>query len=495
MLSDLMAQQECRSGSAPVAVTGLAYHAAQVTPGAMFFAWKGAAADGHAFIAQAIANGATTIVAERELSVPKGVSLVVVANAREMLGLCSARWFDQPTQQLRLVGITGTNGKTTSTYVLESIWSAAGRRPGVLGTVNYRYGDVVMPAATTTPESYDVQRLARNMVDHGVTDLAMEVSSHALTQYRVDACHFAGALFTNLTQDHLDYHADMAAYRAAKQHLFGLLDAQAFAAINADDPAGRAMAEATCAKVWWYGLTADATVYPVTWQSTLAGIAMDVASPSGTFTVQSPLVGQFNVYNLLGAITVALASHVPVSAIQVGVAAMANVPGRLERVGAHAPAVFVDYAHSPDALLNVLQTLRPLTKGRLITVFGCGGDRDRSKRPLMGEAVARLSDVVVVTSDNPRTENPESILDEILPGVESGFRANAGSTQVCQGSKQLVREVNRRRAIHLALQHAAADDVVLVAGKGHEDYQIIGTTKHHFDDREVVREFFGNMSS
>lgn len=459
--------------------SGLAYHTAQVRPGAAYFALRGATVDGHTFIPQAIAAGARVIVAEAKVSVPSTVTVVVVPDTRVALGQCAARWFDDPTAHVRLVGITGTNGKTTTTYLLESIWRAAGRVPGVIGTVNYRYGAAVIPAPTTTPESHDVQRMARDMVDHQVTDLAMEVSSHALAQHRVDACHFAGAVFTNLSQDHLDYHADMQAYRQAKQRLFAMLDDTAFAAINADDPAGREMAAATQARVVWFGMGRDAMVYPTTWESTLAGTMMQVETPAGAFAVQSPLVGRFNVYNLLGAIVVAVTEKTSVAAIQAGIAAMPQVPGRLERVETRGgPAVFVDYAHSPDALTNVLQTLRPLTKGRLITVFGCGGDRDRSKRPLMGEAVARLSDLVVVTSDNPRTEDPHAILAEILPGVERG------------GAGSVLQDVDRRRAIQQALQTAQPDDVVLIAGKGHEDYQIIGTTRQHFDDRDVVREYY-----
>lgn len=467
----------------------IAYHTAQMRPGAAFFALRGAAADGHAFIPSAIAAGARVVVAETAVAVPDEVTLLIVPNTRVALSTYSAEWFRHPTACLHLVGITGTNGKTTTTYLLESIWRAAQRFPGVIGTVNYRYGAAVLPAPTTTPESYDVQRIAREMVDHGVTDLAMEVSSHALSQHRVDACRFAGAVFTNLSQDHLDYHADMRDYGLAKQRLFGMLTPHAFAAINADDPVGREMAAATRAAVVWFGLGAEAMVRPVRWESTLAGITMEVTTPRGGLAIHSPLVGQFNVYNLLGAIAVAGAQAVPVTAVQTGIATMASVPGRLERV-AEAPAVFVDYAHSPDALANVLRTLRPLTTGRLITVFGCGGDRDRRKRPLMGEVVARSSDIVVVTSDNPRTENPTAILAEILPGVEQGFRANPGSTRASGDPQRFQQIVNRGQAIHHALTMATADDVVLIAGKGHEDYQIIGTVKQHFDDREEVRAFF-----
>lgn len=476
LLTDVAIAECC--GAADRVVSGLSYHTHAVQPGGIFVALRGTAADGHRFVPQAVSRGARVVVVEQRLELPTEVTQVVVANTRLALAQLAAAWFRYPTRALRLIGVTGTNGKTTLTYLLESIWRAAGRQPGVLGTVNYRYGDQRVAAATTTPESYEVQRWCRVMCDAGVTDLAMEVSSHGLEQERVHACHFDGAIFTNLSQDHLDYHADMAAYAAAKRRLFAeVLPASAksvFAVVNAEDAASAAMIAGVPYRTLSFGMQ-QADVYPRQWQTDLRGLRAVVQTPRQTLAIQSPLVGQFNLLNILAAVATAEAMDIPVPAITAGLAAVAQVPGRMERVAdTGAVTVMVDYAHTPAALQNLVATLRPLTSGRLITVFGCGGDRDPGKRPLMGSATA-ASNFVVVTSDNPRTEDPEAIIAAILPGLRGV-------------AHEVV--VDRRAAIHRALAWARAGDVVAIAGKGHEDYQIIGTTKRPFDDRDVVREYF-----
>jgi UDP-N-acetylmuramoyl-L-alanyl-D-glutamate--2,6-diaminopimelate ligase len=467
-------------GSQDLAVSGLAFHTRDVVEGSLFFALRGAAVDGHSFLADAVAGGASAVVVEEVSDLPKQITQVVVADSRIALGRCSAVWFDHPTQQLRCVGITGTNGKTTLTFLLEAIWRAAGRSPGVLGTINYRHGSMKMEAPTTTPESYDLQKICRAMCDHGATDVAMEVSSHALVQQRVEGAQFVGGVFTNLSQDHLDYHHDMETYGAAKRQLFALVARQpdGFAIINADDPASQSMIDQLPLRVISYGMQPAAHVHPIAWDSTVDGLHAEISLCDATLRMRSSLIGQFNLLNVLAAMGAAEAMGVSQDAIVEGIAAVQSIPGRLERVdGPHGVTVLVDYAHTPDALNNVLRTLRPLTQGRLITVFGCGGDRDHAKRPLMGAVVDQLGDMAFVTSDNPRTEDPHAIIKQIV----AGMRAE------CEPDTRVV-DVDRRNAIHRALDMARAGDVLLVAGKGHEDYQIVGRRRHHFDDREVIRE-------
>ncbi|MBI2344007.1 MAG: UDP-N-acetylmuramoyl-L-alanyl-D-glutamate--2,6-diaminopimelate ligase [Deltaproteobacteria bacterium] len=465
-------------GDTEAMITSLAYHTEAVRPQGLFAALRGAKVDGHHYLAAAIARGARAVLVEERVAVPAGITQVVVENARVALGHCAAQWFDDPTAAMTVVGITGTNGKTTMTYLLESIWRAAGFLPAVIGTIHYRYGTTCHAAPATTPESYDMQKLCADMRAAGVTHVAMEVSSHGLSQHRVDACHFTGAVWTNLSQDHLDYHGDMQAYGAAKERLFALVgrEGKGFAVLNRDDAAAQQMAGRCTAPLSWYGLTAG-DYRPSTWRSTLSGIRATIETPRGPLTVTSPLVGAFNLSNILAAVAVAEALQIAPAAIETGVAGMTQVPGRLERIHTeNGVTIFVDYAHTPAALQSVLQTLRPLTTGRLITVFGCGGDRDATKRPIMGQVAATGSDVVVVTSDNPRSEDPQAIIAQIVAGMGEHCRDAA------------VVEPDRRTAIAQALRQATAGDVVLVAGKGHEDYQIIGTERRHFDDREVIRE-------
>lgn len=453
-----------------------------VSAGALFIAVRGRRSDGHAFVAAAIERGAAAVAVEAPidgLAVPQ----LVVADGARALGFAVAALADHPARRLTLIGITGTNGKTTTTYLVEAILRAAGHNPGVIGTVNYRWNGQRHDAPYTTPTPDVLHATLAQMVADGVTHAVMEVSSAALAMNRLAGLEFAVAAFSNLTQDHLDVHGSMDEYAEAKQLLFRRhLAPHGVAVVNVDDPAGASMGAAASATIeprLVLTVSSDATaseaqaaaaIRVIAQDSTVAGVRADVRTPRGELTVATRvLIGHFNVANLALAIGIAEALGVPHDAIARGIATVAGVPGRVERVDNDAGLdVLVDYAHTPDALDNLLRALRPLTKRRLICVFGCGGDRDPGKRPLMGAVVAAGADLAVVTSDNPRTEDPRAILDQILPAVPSPF----------------VVDVDRRTAIRAALAEATPGDVVVIAGKGHEDYQILGTTKHHFDDRE-----------
>ncbi|HEY1554103.1 MAG TPA: UDP-N-acetylmuramoyl-L-alanyl-D-glutamate--2,6-diaminopimelate ligase [Kofleriaceae bacterium] len=456
-------------GDAETAVRAVRDDSRQIERGDVFVAVRGLRSDGHAFVAAAIERGAAAIVVEHEVA-GASVPQVIVASAARALGVLVGRALGDPAKAMTLVGITGTNGKTTTTYLVESILAAAGAKPGVIGTVDLRWAGKAVPASYTTPTPAQLHGTLAQMRDAGCTHVVMEVTSIALAQERAAGLSFAVAAFSNLTQDHLDIHGTMDAYREAKRRLFSeLLDGTAV--VNIDDPAGEAMA-AGCAKV--LRVSADgrdrATVRVAEQESTVRGIRARIATPSGEVAIESkPLVGHYNVANIALAVAIAEALGIAHDAIARGIAALPGVPGRVERVANSADLdILVDYAHTPDALRNVLTALRPLAKRRLICVFGCGGDRDPTKRPKMGAAVAELADLAVVTSDNPRTEGPRAIIDQILPAVPRPFFV----------------DVDRRVAIRAAIAEATPGDVVVIAGKGHEDYQILGTTKVHFDDRE-----------
>jgi UDP-N-acetylmuramoyl-L-alanyl-D-glutamate--2,6-diaminopimelate ligase len=396
------------------------------------------------------------------------------------LAWLAAEFFGHPSSQMKVVGITGTNGKTTTAYLVSAILDAAGIRCGLLGTVTYRIGDRAFDATRTTPEAPDLQSYMRDMVSDGCGACVMEVTSHALALKRVDGIRFAAGVFTNLTRDHLDFHADMEDYFAAKRRLFELLPTDAPAVINIDDPRGAALVEMTNRPVT-YGINRTADVSPGPLSFSLAGLDFDIRAPRGVVHVRSKLVGKPNVYNILGAVGTALELGVPIEAIEEGLRRLPGVPGRFEVVSSEADdvTVVVDYAHTDDALRNLLETARPMATRKLITVFGAGGDRDRTKRPLMGMVAARLSDVVVITSDNPRSEDPERIIEEVKRGADAETR---------QSHASIVIEVERREAIANAVRGAGQGDVVLIAGKGHEKYQEIGGRRFAFDDIEVARE-------
>jgi UDP-N-acetylmuramoyl-L-alanyl-D-glutamate--2,6-diaminopimelate ligase len=448
---------------------------------------RGVHSDGHDFLPAALDQGAIALVVE-ELT-PQllhrvqsgGQTVIQVQRSRQALARIANLYYRYPSHQLRLVGITGTNGKTTTTYVVESILQAAGRAVGVIGTVNYRFGGTQIPAPHTTPDALVLQQLLRQMVDASISDVVMEVSSHALTQERVEGCHFEVCVFTNLSRDHYDYHGTEEAYFAAKARLFQEVPAR-WHVLNLDDPYGQRLIATSRARLLTYGLTSEATLKPTDVQHGLDGIQFSLPTTKGHLAVRSPLIGRHNVYNLLAGIAVAIALDLDATAIMRGIAQLHQVPGRLERVDAGQDFyVFVDYAHTPTALEQVLRLVRAETPGRLITVFGCGGDRDTGKRPLMGQVATSLSDYTIITSDNPRTEDPQRIIEDIVRGIET--------TSSC---KTLV---DRRQAITEAMAIARRRDTVVIAGKGHEDYQIIGRTRLHFDDREVARAVLHNLRS
>ena len=472
-------------GDAPV--SGVTYDSRAVTANAVFIALKGLRADGTAYARDAIGRGAIAILSEDHP--PSGIPVpwLQVADARLALAAVAAEFYGRPSEQLSLVGITGTNGKTTTSYLLAAVFEAAGITCGRIGTVGYRIGAREFDAARTTPEAPDLQRMLKDMVAQGCGACVMEVSSHALVLRRADHLRFAAGIFTNLTRDHLDFHGNMETYFEAKRRLFELLPSDAPAVTNADDPRGHQFAAAAKRPVT-YAIDAPADVSSGPIAFSLDGLRFDVRTPRGTLHIESPLVGRPNAYNILAAVATAAALDVPFSAIETGIRTLATVPGRFQVVSSPGDEVrvVVDYAHTDDALKNLLETARPLATGRLITVFGCGGDRDTTKRPLMGAVAARLSDVVVVTSDNPRSENPEQIIEEIkrgivLPADRLGPKGQAPKGPVCLAI------ADRRAAIDRAVKDARPGDLVLIAGKGHEKYQEIGDRRFPFDDVEVAR--------
>jgi UDP-N-acetylmuramoyl-L-alanyl-D-glutamate--2,6-diaminopimelate ligase len=458
-------------GNASVELSSLAYDSRQVGPGALFFCVRGEKADGHEFAAAAVAAGAVALVVERELEV--GLPQVVVADARAAMAPLAVRFWGDPSAELRVAGVTGTNGKTTSAFLIREILEAAGVRCGLLGTVKRVVGGVELGVERTTPEAIDLQRDFRGMLEGGDRACAMEVSSHALALHRADAIHFEVALFTNLTREHLDFHASMEEYFQAKRLLFEREPAAAI--VNVDDGYGRRLAaEFPCTTCSTEGAAADFAAWDVSLDA--AGSSFTVLGPDGETAVRIGLPGAFNVANALGAFAAAAALGVGPEAAAAGLAGAAPPPGRFEPVDAGQPfAVLVDYAHTPDSLENVLREARRLTGGRLIVAFGAGGDRDRGKRPEMGRVGAELADLAIITSDNPRSEDPGAIVDEILSG--SGEREG------------LEVEVDRRAAIALAIARARPGDAVVIAGKGHERGQEFADGRTiPFDDREVARE-------
>ena len=462
-------------------ITGVAYDSRRVEPGQIFVALKGAHADGAVFAREATARGAAAVVAEQPAPSDVQAPWATVEDARLALALLAAAFYGHPSSEMQVVGITGTNGKTTTAYLLASIFEAAGIRCGLIGTVGYRIGQEMRDAAHTTPEAPEVQRLLREMVDDGCGACAMEVSSHALALRRVDGTTYSAGVFTNLTRDHLDFHTDMEAYFSAKRRLFDMLPPGAPSLVNLDDPRAAALVEAADRPVT-YAVNRPADITPGPLSFSLDGLIFDIRTPRGTVHARSSLVGRPNVYNILAAVSTATALGLSFDAIERGVTALAGVPGRFQVVSSPKDefTVVVDYAHTDDALRNLLETARPLTRGRLITVFGCGGDRDRTKRPLMGAVAGRLSDLVVITSDNPRTEDPARIIEEIQRGITADTRRDSGQRCLALAA--------RGEAIARAIELARPGDVVLLAGKGHEKYQIVGDRSIPFDDVAAARE-------
>ncbi|HVB39648.1 MAG TPA: UDP-N-acetylmuramoyl-L-alanyl-D-glutamate--2,6-diaminopimelate ligase [Terriglobales bacterium] len=479
-----------RRGPVPLTVTGVHYDSRQVAAGGAFAAIRGEKLDGNAYIAGALAHGAALVITDRPAAAtPPDYHEVVVPSARIALAQTAANWFQHPGAKLRLVGITGTNGKTTTAGLIDALLRAQGWTTGLLGTIEYRIGAEVLAAPHTTPESYDLQALLARMAGAGCAGAVMEVSSHALALDRVWGLEFEVAVFTNLTQDHLDYHHTMERYREAKRRLFTGLGAPPprVAVVNADDAASTEMIRGSRSQVLTYGISPAAALRATAIEISPAGVRFTLLGPGADdapLPVASPLLGRMNVLNLLAAIGTGLGLGVEREAAVRGVAGLARVPGRFERVDAGQPfSVVVDYAHTPDALINVLALARNLTAGgaaggggRVLVVFGCGGERDRGKRPLMGAAAARGADWVMLTSDNPRSEDPERILDEISAAAPGAAR-----------------EVDRGRAIAATLAAARSGDVVVIAGKGHERYQTIGSEQIPFEDAAVARAALGEL--
>lgn len=483
-------------GAAYRDVAGIASDSRQVRPGDVFVAVKGYQSDGHDYVGQALEKGAISLVIDAAGSITPDkadelmashprLTIVIVDNSRRSLALMADTFYFSPSRSLRLVGITGTNGKTTTSYLIKSVLEAYGERVGLIGTIDYQVCGERLAAPNTTPESLELTRLLATMLERGATSAVMEVSSHALSLNRVDGCLFDSAVFTNLTQDHLDFHGDMDAYFEAKLSLFTRLGEQAWAIVNLDDPRGMDIVSVTNANIITYGLSPDAQIRAAEVSMETSGLAFAALTPKGMFHVASPLTGQYNLYNILAAIAFGVSRGIPLDAIARGLSSMKQVPGRFQMVEAHGGAsIVVDYAHTPDAMERVLSAARAIVTGRVVVVFGCGGDRDRGKRPLMGEVAGRLADRVVVTSDNPRSEEPLSIIEEIVPGVEKGLEA--GRKTGLKGEFQVIPD--RREAIFAAVAGLQKGDLLVLAGKGHEDYQIIGDKKFHFDDREVAAE-------
>ncbi len=468
-----------------VPISGITDDSRMVTKGDVFFAVSGKQLEGGQFIQSAIAAGAGAVIVDRSSDFESHPRTVRVASVRASLAHAACAWNKDPSQHLRVVGITGTNGKTTSSFLLKSIWDHEGIPSAMLGTIEYRFGTHSRDAPLTTPGALELQSHFKEMVQLGLSHAVMEVSSISLDQSRTLGTRFSTALFTNLTQDHLDYHGSVEAYFNAKRRLFEEYSL-ATAIVNTDDEWGRQLIQRlpSGVRIISFGMESGASVCADNANFSLQGTQAAIQIIGQEYSLQSPLIGRHNLMNCLGVLACCESLGHPIEKALIALKAATGAPGRLERVdsGLGSPHVFVDYAHTPDALENVLQSLNRLRTqlagfGRIITVFGCGGDRDKSKRPLMGRAASQLSDVAIATSDNPRTEDPESIIDAIELGIVSG-RA------------KYFRDSKRAGAIELALSMASPSDIILVAGKGHETYQIIGREKLPFDDRQVIRDYY-----
>ncbi|MBI5722817.1 MAG: UDP-N-acetylmuramoyl-L-alanyl-D-glutamate--2,6-diaminopimelate ligase [Planctomycetes bacterium] len=482
LLSELIKKAELGSvslkGDADVA--RLADDSRKCGPGACFVAVRGWLDDGHKYIPQALSAGCVAVVCEDASAVPAGsnVAIAVVDDTHRALGRLAQAILDWPARKLSLVGVTGTNGKSTVTHLIQAVLAEVGHKPALLGTITYETGRRSIPAPNTTPGPLTLAEVTAEMVQAGRTHLVMEVSSHALHQRRIEGLDFQIAVFTNLTGDHLDYHRTMDEYRSVKRTLFANLSPKATAIVNRDDQTSDFMTESIAAKSIWYGLSPLADLRGRIDQIDISGSRFDLIFGGRNISVSTPLIGRHNVYNCLAAIGACAALGADMDKIVAGIGKVARVPGRLERVASAAPfQVFVDYAHTDDALENVLKSLRGIASGgRIIAVFGCGGDRDRTKRPRMGKVAEKFADLMVITSDNPRSEDPQGIINEIIAGLSEQGRSRADI------------QPDRRQAIARAVELAKPGDVVLIAGKGHETYQLVAGKKHDFDDVQIARQ-------
>lgn len=453
----------------------------KVKQGNIFICISGFTVDGHEYVKQAEENGAVAVIAEKTINEDVSIPIIKLTDTNRALPMLAAKLFDYPTAKLPLIGVTGTNGKTTVTYLLEKIFNIHQKKTGVIGTIQLKIGDDTYPLSNTTPDALHLQKIFAKMRKEEVDQAIMEVSSHALDLGRVYGCDYDIAIFTNLSQDHLDYHTDMQDYLRVKSLLFAQLgnsydsESKKFAVINEDDSSSNLLKHSTAQHILTYGCKNEATVMAEAIKLEATGTIFELKSPVGNITIKSRLIGMFNVYNMLAASTAAIAANVPLSAIKTALESIQGVDGRFEPVVAGQNfAVIVDYAHTPDSLENVLQTSREFAKKKVYVVVGCGGDRDKSKRPLMSSIALKYADHALFTSDNPRTENPKEILNDMTVGLEDSH----GSFEVIE---------DRKEAIAKAVHYAEKDDIILIAGKGHETYQIIGHTKYDFDDREVAR--------
>ena len=453
-------------------ISGICYDSRTVRPGDLFVAIKGFATDGHKYIPKALAGGAAAVLCEEA---PEEGAYVRTADCRLALALVSREFFGRPASEMTVIGITGTNGKTTSSYLIKHLLERTlGAKVGLIGTNGNMIGDEFLPSEHTTPESYELQRLFRRMADEGCSHVVMEVSSHSLTLQRVAGVHFDAALYTNLTQDHLDFHGSMEAYAEAKRLLFSNCEVAGF---NIDDPwAEFMMAGAPCRKLTYSAQCEETDLAAKNIQLSASGVQFTAVYGGEQCPTGLKIPGMFSVHNALGVMAVGLSLGIDLKTCAKAMDSASGVKGRVEVVPTDGDySILIDYAHSPDALESVLKTLKPLTSGRLVVLFGCGGDRDRGKRPMMGAIAAQWADFCIVTSDNPRTEDPQVIIDDILAGMPDG-----------QENRKVL--CDRREAIAWAIDNALPGDVILLAGKGHEDYQVVGHEKHHMDEREIVAE-------
>jgi UDP-N-acetylmuramoyl-L-alanyl-D-glutamate--2,6-diaminopimelate ligase len=476
-------------GNTDIEISGLTGDSRKVKEGYLFVALKGSSENGHRYLTDAVQKGARALVVQDAETGLSGATVVRLPDTRGALFDLAGRFYDYPARHMDLIGITGTNGKTTTSYLLESILREAGKEVGVIGTINYRFKGHSFEASLTTPDPVDLMRLMREMRDAGVTHVIVEVSSHSLDQGRTQGLTWSRAIFTSFSRDHLDYHSSMEEYFRAKSLLFDSLEetqynGQVRAILNMDDPKGRVLERMTKVPVVSYGLEKRCLVRAADIESTLQGLRFRLVTSAREAVITSPFLGRINVYNMLAAAATGLTYGIELKTIVKGIQSLSSVPGRLERVqNKRGLSILVDYAHTPDALEKALQTVRELTGGRLITVFGCGGDRDRGKRPEMGRVAGDYSDLVIITSDNPRGEDPEHIVNEIELGVrESGLDRVDPDSPHANRSYRII--IDRGKAIRSAVDLADKGDIVLIAGKGHENYQIIGKRKSYFNDAE-----------
>ncbi|MBP2639511.1 MAG: murE 2 [Firmicutes bacterium] len=472
-------------GDIAIEITSITHDSREVVPGTLFVCLTGAKADGHDYIAQARKQGAAAVLVEKPVDDVDGLTVITVKDTRSAMQITAPAFFDYPARKMRLIGVTGTNGKTTTTHILRSILSNAGFKVGLIGTIHTLIGDQVFPMKNTTPDVIDLQALLAKMVEEGMDYAVMEVSSHAVALNRIAGCEFDVGVFTNITRDHLDFHQTFENYIDAKAGLFrhlgaaGSVKTNKMAIINIDDPAGAVMQANSSCSIMTYGLSEKASLRAANIHVHADGVSFSVEGSFGSIPLQLKITGIFNVYNVLAAVGAALAEQVGWPLIKKALEEFESVPGRFELVRTGLPfSIIVDYAHTPDGLENILKTAREFAIGRILIVFGCGGDRDRTKRPIMGQLAVKYADIAIATSDNPRTEDPAAILQEIEVGMKQGET----------DEKQYEIIIDRKSAIKRALQLAGKQDIVIIAGKGHETYQILGNKTIHFDDREMARQ-------